>query len=262
MATLPQSIQPLGARLRSGIGVMGQELSRRLGLLRGNPPEHAHHPSLRLFLGEAAFPIKRAFRPWRQPLEVLPAANPQTVILMPGFGTAPVRMQYMAQHLERAGHTVKRWGVGYNFGPTPEKFAQLASRVRDVSERYDQRVVLVGWSLGGVFAREVAKLHPECVAKVISMGSPFSHSPYSNNMWRAYQLVAGHSVENPPVAKDLATKPPVETVALWSPRDGVISPRAARGLPAERDRERALRCTHMDFADSHEAINAILRELA
>ena len=94
------------------------------------------------------------------------------------------------------------------------------------------------------------------------MGTPFSHTPYSNNVWRAYQLVTGHSVESPPVPSNLAVKPPVETVALWSPRDGVVSPRAARGLPGERDRERSLRCTHMGFVDSHEAIFEILRELA
>lgn len=253
--------QKLGQSLIAGLALVRGGVLRRAGLLRDAPPSTAHRPPLRLFLAEFTYPIKLALRPFRRRLEIAPVANPKTVILMPGFGTSPMRMRYLARQLERAGHRVKRWGLGYNFGPTPENFVQLARRICEVRERYGQPVVLVGWSLGGVFAREMAKLHPDCVTKVITMGSPFSHTPYSNNVWRAYQMVTGHSVANPPVDADLATKPPVETVAFWSPRDGIVSPRAARGLRGERDRELALRCSHMDFADSHHVIKEILREL-
>jgi pimeloyl-ACP methyl ester carboxylesterase len=133
--------------------------------------------------------------------------------------------------------------------------------VRQIHQLYGQNVVLVGWSLGGIFARELAKRHPEMVAKVITMGTPFSGSPYANNAWRVYQLVTGHSVEQPPVEAQIAVKPPVETVALWSPRDGVVAPRSACGLPGERDRAVALRCSHIGFASSDEAIAAVAREL-
>ena len=93
------------------------------------------------------------------------------------------------------------------------------------------------------------------------MGTPFSGSPYANNAWRAYELVTGHSVEQPPVEVEIAVKPPVETVALWSPRDGIVAPRSACGLPGERDRAVALRCSHIGFASSDEAIAAVAREL-
>ena len=121
--------------------------------------------------------------------------------------------------------------------------------------------MLVGWSLGGIFGRELAKRHPEIVAKVITMGTPFSGSPYANNAWRAYELVTGHSVERPPVEVELAVKPPVETVALWSPRDGIVAPRSACGMPGERDRAVALRCSHIGFSNSDEAIAAVAAEL-
>lgn len=240
---------------------IAEAIERRLALLRVQPPDNAERPSQALFLAEAlavAEPVLRLLRPR---LVVPPAARPRVVILIPGFATHPMRMRYMAQKLEEAGHTVKRWGLGFNFGPTEENFAFLSRRVRHVHERYGQKVVLVGWSLGGIFAREVAKRHPECVAKVVTMGSPFSHTPYSNNVWRLYQLIAGHSVERPPIPVDLAAKPPVETVAFWSGRDGVVSVRSARGLPHERDRERALRCSHMGFSNSAEAILAVAEEL-
>jgi len=240
---------------------LGDGVMRRVRLFRSQPPDNAARPSQALFLAESlafAEPVLRKLRP---PLVVPAASSRKIVILVPGFATHPLRMRYMAEKLEEAGHKVKRWGMGFNFGPTEENFAFLARRVQHVHERYGQQVVLVGWSLGGIFAREVAKRHPECVAKVITMGSPFSHTPYSNNVWRMYQLITGHSVERPPIEADLAAKPPVETVALWSARDGVVSVRSARGLVGERDRARALRCTHMGFSNSSEAILAVAEEL-
>ena len=60
---------------------------------------------------------------------------------------------------------------------------------------------------------------------------------------------------------ELAVKPPVETVALWSARDGIVAPRSACGLPGERDRAVALRCSHIGFASSDESIAAVAREL-
>lgn len=237
-------------------------MRHRLQLLRGIEPDEAHKPPLRYFLREFACLGRPLVQPFLPEPDIAEAANKRVVILLPGFGTGPNRMRYMAQQLEKAGHTVKRWGMGHNLGPTAETIAILADRVRDVEQRYGQKVVLIGWSLGGVFAREVAKQVPDSVAKVITMGSPFSHSPYSNNFWRPYQLVAGHTVDKPPVdGTDLAAKPPVETIALWSPRDGVISRRAASGLPHERDRAIALRCSHLMFPNAPECIETLAREL-
>jgi pimeloyl-ACP methyl ester carboxylesterase len=240
---------------------MREAIARRVGLLRRKRPAEVHGPRPGLLLGEPLTFLEPLARAFRQSPTLPRTAHPRVVMLLPGFGTHPLRMRRMAQELERAGHKVKRWGLGFNLGPTPENFALLEDRVRRIGERYDQKVVLVGWSLGGIFARELAKRHPEIVAKVITMGTPFSGSPYANNAWRAYELVTGHSVEQPPVDVELAVKPPVETVALWSPRDGIVAPRCACGLPGERDRAIALRCSHIGFASSDEAIAAVAREL-
>ena len=236
-------------------------LARRAELWRRPAPEGAGGPSRRLLLGELstlADPLRRRFHP---PVVLPKSDRPRIVMLLPGFGNHPVRMRFMARALEAAGHTVKRWGHGFNLGPSEVLFAGLERRVVDLSERYGDQVVLVGWSLGGLFAREIAKRVPGSVAKVISMGSPFSGTPYSNNVWRIYQLVTGHAVDQPPVKVRLAEKPPVETVALWSPRDGIVSPRSARGRAGERDRAVALRCTHLGFAYSYEAISVVACEL-
>ncbi len=197
-----------------------REVARRVALARRPQPEGSRNPALRFLLGElgeVAEPLRRALHP---PLAVSRAKSRRVVVLLPGFGTSPWRMRYMAHQLERAGHKAKRWGMGFNLGVTPGLFEQLSERILAIRARYGQPVVLVGWSLGGVIARELAKRHPDAVAKVITMGSPFSGSPYDNNAWRIYHLVAGHPVDEPPVEARLAEKPPVETVAIWSPRDG------------------------------------------
>jgi hypothetical protein len=109
----------------------------------------------------------------------------------------------------------------------------------------------------------VAKVMPQNVAMVVTMGTPFSGDRRANNAWRAYQAVTGHEVDNPPVGEDLAEKPPVPTVALWSPRDGIVAPRSACGWPGERDRAIAVRCTHLGFAghpDVTRAVAALLTE--
>ena len=138
---------------------------------------------------------------------------------------------------------------------------RLEERLQQVSDHYGTRVALVGWSLGGLYAREVAKRHPDIISKIITMGSPFSGSPRANNVWRAYQAITGHRVDEAPIEADLAAKPPVETIALWSPADGAIAPRSAAGQPGERDRAIALRCTHAGFTYTPESIFAVLAEL-
>ena len=235
-------------------------MARRIALAREPQPSDARPPRLGLLLAELGYvaePFKRMLAPWKP----APALAPRTVMLLPGFGAHPVRMRYMARQLEAAGHKVKRWGQGFNLGVAPNTLDLIEQRLLEVHARYGRPVHLVGWSLGGVFAREVAKRHSDKVAMVITMGSPFSGHPRANNGWRAYHLVAGHRVEEPPVECAVNLKPPVETVALWSPRDGIVHPRSARGRPGERDRAIALRCTHMGMVRSREAIEAVLKEL-
>lgn len=236
------------------------DLRSRLALAREQRPSEAGGPPLRRLLAETQVVIEPIRRLARN-LEIPATDHPRKVMLLPGFATHPIRMRYMARQLEKAGHKVKRWGLGFNFGPTVENFVVLEQRLDDLYRRYQEPVYLVGWSLGGLFARELARRHPDKVAKVVTMGSPFSGNPRANNAWRIYQFVTGHSVDYPPIAGDTGAKPPVFTTALWSPRDGIISPRSACGKADERDRAVALRCTHLGFAYSEESILAVLAEL-
>lgn len=238
------------------------DFARRVALAReAIPVEHeSGKPRLVRLLGETQVllePVRRV----RRKIAVAPSANPQVAMILPGFGAHPVRMRYLARHLEAAGHVTKRWGLGFNWGPTEEAFDQVEERLLQLHARHGRKVVLIGWSLGGLYAREIAKRQPHAVAKVISMGSPFSGSPRANNVWRAYQFITGHSVDAPPIAAELHVKPPVETVALWSANDGVIAPRCAAGRAGERDRAVPVRCTHMGFTYDPQVIATLLAEL-
>ena len=238
-----------------------EELARRWALAAEPCPDDARGPRWQLLLREFLWPLEPVKRKLEAPLEIAPAARPRKVMLLPGFGAHPIRMRWMARQLEKAGHTTKKWGLGYNLGATEDRFRRVERRLLELFDRYGDKVVLVGWSLGGVMARELAKQHPDKVAKVVTMGSPFSGSLRANNGWRAYQAIAGHRVDEPQIDTVVAEKPPVETVAMWSPRDGIVHPRSACGRPLERDRAVALRCSHMGFVLTNEAVAAVLSEL-
>lgn len=238
------------------------DFARRVALAREVCPEEfeSGKPRLMRLLGEAQVLLEPVLRA-RRKLAIAPTTNPQVVMLLPGFGAHPMRMRYLARQMEAAGHTAKRWGLGFNWGPSEQNFDAVEERLLQLHARHGRKVVLVGWSLGGLYAREIAKRQPHAVAKVVSMGSPFSGSPRANNVWRAYQFITGHSVDAPPVAAELRVKPPVETVALWSANDGVIAPRCAAGRPGERDRAIPLRCTHMGFTYDPQVVATLLAEL-
>ncbi|HMP55867.1 MAG TPA: alpha/beta fold hydrolase [Novosphingobium sp.] len=246
---------PLSFFLPRPLADFQTELMRRAALARQPRPEGVRPPSLRRLLGEVAG--LRA----SGPLPAHRAARPRPVMLLPGFGAHPVRMKSLANALDQAGHRAHHWGMGFNLGPTPENFAFLLARVEGLARRHGEPVALVGWSLGGLFAREIAHRLPDRVDRVITMGTPFSGDRRANNAWRAYQFITGHPVDEPPIEADFSAKPPVPTIALWSPRDGVIAPRSACGWPGERDRAVALRCNHLGFARDPASIAEVLRQL-
>jgi predicted alpha/beta hydrolase family esterase len=185
-----------------------------------------------------------------------PADGPKLMVI-PGFLATDRTTLGLQRALAEAGYRVTGWGMGLNRGVTEDIVDRLGERV----ERFGagEKVILVGWSLGGIYARVVAQERPELVEKVITLGSPFSGDRRrNNNVWRLYEYVAGHPVNSPPIDKDPAVKPPVPTLAIWSRKDGIVSVAGARGLPEERDAERELVCSHMGFAVSARAYPKIV----
>ncbi|MEZ5710017.1 MAG: alpha/beta hydrolase [Blastomonas sp.] len=190
-----------------------------------------------------------------------PGCDARPVMLVPGFLSSARSMFVLHQALERAGYPVTTWGLGRNLGAQSDTLDRLAANVASHGQRHGGPVTMIGWSLGGVFSRELAKRSPDLVREVLTLGTPFSGSPRANNAWRLYERVAGHPVDAPPIDTVLHEKPPVPTFAFWSRRDGVIAPACARGESGQRDRAIELDCGHLGFASKPSAVSAILAQL-
>ena len=215
-------------------------------------------PRLRRFLLEAPFLWARFYKSIGRLGARGPADGPK-VMVIPGFVANDRTTLGLQRALAAAGYRVTGWGMGLNTGVKPDTRERIAERIEAFGE--GEKIILVGWSLGGVFAREVAKQRPDLVGKVVTLGSPFSGDPHNNNVWRLYEWVAGHPVDRPPIETDLAEKPPVPTLALWSKRDGIVSIRSARGLAGESDRQVEAHCSHMGFGVSGRAYPEIIAAL-
>jgi pimeloyl-ACP methyl ester carboxylesterase len=160
--------------------------------------------------------------------------------------------------LAEAGFRVHPWRKGWNMGATADVIDKLQHSLDLVGDH--RPVLLVGWSLGGIFARELARAVPERVRAVATLGSPFSGDPRLNNVWRLYEWVAGHPVDDPPIPR-IEAKPPVPTLAIWSRRDGIVAAEAARGKAGERDKATEVDSGHMAFGVSRRSTRAAVAEI-
>ena len=180
-------------------------------------------------------------------------------MVIPGFVATDRSTLGLQRALAAAGFRVSGWGLGWNLGARADTLERIAARIE--ASHSGRPVILIGWSLGGIYAREVAKLRPDLVARVVTLGAPFAGDPHANNVWRLYELIGRHPVDQPPLDVDIGTKPPVPTIACWSRRDGVVAPACARGFPDQSDRQVELDCSHMGFATSPRAWRGIIRLL-
>jgi pimeloyl-ACP methyl ester carboxylesterase len=180
-----------------------------------------------------------ALQELRLPLDVLrwaptwlamkstPAAQPRTIILLPGFGAGPASMRVMERFLRRRGHRTQDWGLGVNTGDAKQLRAKLERVVEEAIRAHGETVALVGWSLGGYIAREYAREHPGEVRQVVTLGSPVVGGPKytATAQWyrsNGYDLA---EVERT-IAERYATPIRVPVTAIYSKRDGIVAWRA------------------------------------
>jgi pimeloyl-ACP methyl ester carboxylesterase len=184
------------------------------------------------------------------------------VLVLPGLLATDASMRPMRLGLHYAGYRAYRWGLGRNVGASADLFERLDRRLDQLQRRDPRPVILLGWSFGGLIAREYAKVSPGRVRAVITLGSPFSGDLSTTMLARVYEWVAGHRVSAPPFECTLPEKPPVPTAAIWSRCDGVIPASAARGGADEADYRIAVSCAHLAFPSDKATLAAVLEAIA
>ena len=208
-------------------------------------------------LVELKWTLSRLWRGWGHLGPRGPADGPPALVI-PGFLANDRTIMPVRQALARAGWRVHGWGYGLNLRVTADTLERLEACLDGIGAK--EPVLLVGWSLGGLYARELARHCPSNVRAVVTLGSPFSGDLHQNNVWRLYELVAGHKIEDTPIQPE-AGKPPVPTLALWSRKDGIVAPRTAYGFEGERDEAIEIDSAHMAFAMSHRTARRVVQEI-
>jgi pimeloyl-ACP methyl ester carboxylesterase len=184
--------------------------------------------------GRAIFELG-AFGLLRKPLRNLPKGDGHPVLVLPGFMAGDTSTRPMRRLFDDLGYQSYGWNLGRNvrFNETREReMSDLVERIYDETGR---NMSIVGWSLGGVFARELAKMHPDIVRQVISLGSPISN----NRKWSApsklFEKINGK--ETTPEAEgryaNLETAPPVPTTSILTKTDGIVAWRGSIQPPQD-----------------------------
>ena len=205
--------------------------SPALEAMAAHAAEHAHDmpvlapPSPWLMLLEARAPWEYAatFAAWPW-LRQLPKGDGHPVIVYPGLGASDITTLPLRNFLEDRGYRPHAWKQGFNRGPRAGVLEQCRQQIAQVVAQHRRPVSLVGWSLGGVYARELAKEQPEHVRCVITLGTPFTGHPRATNAWRVYEWASGQDVDHDPaLLAQLRVPPPVPTTSIYSRTDGVVA---------------------------------------
>jgi hypothetical protein len=221
-------------------------------LLRGPATNGDPYPSLGLYLTEparglvdlATFPLAAMWLP------IAPRGDGHGVLVLPGLlasdtSTAPLRL-----FLSWLGYDVHGWELGRNRGPTDAVLDGLPAALAALAERTGGPVSMIGWSLGGIYAREMAREYPELARQVITLGSPFALAEPGHT--RADSVYArGHGLhaasDRIPTRESVARPIDVPSTAVYSRQDGIVCWQncieAESGLHINVE----VRCGHLSF---------------
>lgn len=185
---------------------------------------HTHAPNPLLLAFEARAPVEGLLGLLAAPLlRRAPRGDAHPVIALPPFGAADQFTVALRLFLRKQGYDVRRWGHPEILG-LHRLVHVAAERVRQVRGETGRRVTLIGHSLGGVYAREVARFAPDDVRSVITLGSPINELK-ANHVWPMFEATSGTRVSSLPAefAARMAEAPPVPTTSLYSRTDGVVA---------------------------------------
>jgi hypothetical protein len=146
------------------------------------------------------------------------------VMVLPGFMSNGASTTLLRKFIGNLGYDVYDWGLGRNVGKL-DFMVLLLERIDEIYQKTGQQISLVGWSLGGIYARQVAKERPDIIRQVITLGTPFGGLAEPNNAEWIYRLInGGKKVKevNSSFLADLPQPTPVPTTSIYSKEDGIV----------------------------------------
>jgi pimeloyl-ACP methyl ester carboxylesterase len=170
-------------------------------------------------------------------LERAPQGDGHPVLVLPGLGASDASTRILRRYLRGLNYHVHAWGLGRNLGPTTATIAGMRARLAELTERHGRPVSLVGWSLGGIYGREIARAAPQLVRQVIALGSPFRlRDRRASNAGVVFDwLRRGHEparlVDPRPPEEDRGPLP-VPATAVFTRHDGIVPWQACLELPS------------------------------
>ena len=192
----------------------------------GTPERGARPPSRLLTLAEPGRAIGElaSFYALRPLLTMLPKGDGHGVLVLPGFMAGDASTSPLRTLLRDLGYESAGWNLGRNVRVDDARVSDMMKCVDALFDRTGRKVSLVGWSLGGVFARELAKQAPEKVRLVISLGSPISDDRNHTSARRLFEYLNGHEPEPMRAGKfrTLGIAPPVPTTSILTKTDGIV----------------------------------------
>lgn len=132
---------------------------------------------------------------------------------------------WLRKFVRQLGYTPYPWGLGRNYGDI-RQLNILLGKVEDLYNKHQSKISIIGWSLGGIYARQLAKAKPELVRQVITLGSPFANVAQPNNATWLYKLINDRrklSTADEKWIEELSSPAPVPTTAIYSKEDGIVS---------------------------------------
>jgi pimeloyl-ACP methyl ester carboxylesterase len=224
-------------------------------------------PAIPLYLTEpgravADLGLYLAARPAMVPR--LPQGDGHPVLVLPGLLTDDASTRVLRSVLRRQGYRVHGWRLGRNIGPTARCVQGMRDRLDDLSDRYGRPVSLVGWSLGGIFARDLARRTPDSVRQVITLGSPFRLTRHSqSHAARVFDRYSHLHVEHRELPLERDGSPlPVPATSIYSHLDGIVHWQTCLDTPGDRCENIAVLASHLGLGHNPAALWAIADRLA
>jgi pimeloyl-ACP methyl ester carboxylesterase len=193
-------------------------------------------PSLFLMLAEARSLFELNSSLLLSPLLLrAPKGDGHPVLALPGFLASDLSMAPMRRYLKELGYDTYAWNMGRNFGGVASRRGALRELLQRIHEDTGRKVSVIGWSLGGIYARDLALQAPDMVRSVITLGSPFTNDIRATNATRLYEALSGEGVDdNPEIQQAIAGDLPVPATSIYSRTDGIVNWRTCHLNPSDR----------------------------